>query len=52
MQLIDPIAPIREFGPRIFHTHAKDMRVDHHRLQEVGSLVLPIAMAISGGLAS
>ena len=28
MQLIDPIAPIREFGPRIFHTHAKDMRID------------------------
>ena len=28
MQLIDPIAPIREFGPRIFHAHAKDMRID------------------------
>ena len=37
MQLIDPVAPIREFGPRIFHTHAKDMRIDRapaqrHRL--------------------
>ncbi len=42
MQLIDPIGPIREFGSRIFHTHAKDMRVDHERLQEVGSLVLPM----------
>ncbi len=42
MQLIDPIAPIREFGARIFHTHAKDMRIDNHRLQEVGSLVLPM----------
>jgi sugar phosphate isomerase/epimerase len=42
MQLIDPIAPIREFGPRIFHTHAKDMRVDRERLNDVGSLVLPM----------
>jgi sugar phosphate isomerase/epimerase len=42
MQLIDPIAPIREFSSRIFHTHAKDMRVDRDRLQEVGSLVPPM----------
>ena len=34
MQLMDPIAPIREFGPRIFHTHAKDMRIDRHRLND------------------
>lgn len=43
MQLIDPIEPIREFGPRIFHAHAKDMRIDRHRLQDVGSLELPMA---------
>jgi sugar phosphate isomerase/epimerase len=42
MQLIDPIAPIREFGPRIFHTHAKDMRIDRERLQSVGSLEPPM----------
>lgn len=42
MQLIDPIDPIREFGPRIFHTHAKDMRVDRQRLDDVGSLVPPM----------
>lgn len=42
MQLMDPIAPIREFGPKIFHTHAKDMRIDHHRLNDVGSLVPPM----------
>jgi sugar phosphate isomerase/epimerase len=42
MQLIDPIAPIREFGPRIFHAHAKDMRIDDDRLQNVGSLELPM----------
>jgi sugar phosphate isomerase/epimerase len=42
MQLIDPVAPIREFGPRVFHTHAKDMRVDRHLLNDVGSLVPPM----------
>ena len=42
MQLMDPIAPIREFGSKIFHTHAKDMRVDRHRLDEVGSLAPPM----------
>lgn len=42
MQLIDPIDPIREFASRVFHTHAKDMRVDRDRLDDVGSLVLPM----------
>jgi sugar phosphate isomerase/epimerase len=42
MQLIDPTAPIREFGPRIFHSHAKDMRVEEHLLNDVGSLVPPM----------
>lgn len=42
MQLMDPIAPIREFGPKIFHAHAKDMRVDEHLLNDVGSLVPPM----------
>lgn len=42
MQLIDPIAPIYEFGSRIFHAHAKDMRIDQHKLDDVGSLVPPM----------
>ena len=42
MQLIDPIAPIYEFGSRIFHAHAKDMRIDPQRLDDVGSLVPPM----------
>jgi sugar phosphate isomerase/epimerase len=42
MQLMDPIGPIHEFGPKIFHTHAKDMRIDRTRLNEVGSLVVPM----------
>ncbi len=43
MQMIDPVAPIREFGPRIFHTHAKDMRIDHHRLNDIGCLEPPMS---------
>jgi sugar phosphate isomerase/epimerase len=42
MQLMDPIAPIHEFGPRIFHSHAKDMRIDREALDRVGSLVPPM----------
>jgi sugar phosphate isomerase/epimerase len=42
MQLMDPIAPIHEFGPRIFHTHAKDMRIDPAKLDRLGSLVVPM----------
>jgi sugar phosphate isomerase/epimerase len=45
MQLIDPIEPIKEFGPRIFHAHAKDMRIDRDRLQDIGSLDLPLGRA-------
>lgn len=45
MQLMDPIEPIREFGPRIFHAHAKDMRIDEHKLNDVGSLVCPMDRA-------
>jgi sugar phosphate isomerase/epimerase len=42
MQLMDPIAPIREFGSRIVHTHAKDMRIEQHLLNDLGTLVLPM----------
>jgi len=45
MQLMDPIAPIHEFGQRIFHTHAKDMRIDQAKLDRLGSLVLPMDRA-------
>lgn len=42
MQLMDPVAPIYDFGPRIFHTHAKDMRIDAEKLNRVGSIVPPM----------
>jgi sugar phosphate isomerase/epimerase len=36
LQGLDPIAPIEEFGPRIFHAHAKDMTLDRRALQQAG----------------
>jgi len=41
MQLMDPIAPIAEFSDRIFHAHAKDMRIEHDRLDRHGVLTGP-----------
>jgi len=47
MQLMDPIGPIREFGSRIFHTHAKDMRIERQQLDDLGSLALPMERSIA-----
>lgn len=41
-QRMDYIRPLWEFAPRIFHVHAKDVRVDRHRLDEVGILATPL----------
>ncbi len=40
-QQMDYLKPIREFSDRIFHVHAKDVRVDRERLNEVGILANP-----------
>jgi sugar phosphate isomerase/epimerase len=40
-QLIDPARPLKEFASRIFHVHAKDTRVDHDKLNDVGILANP-----------
>ena len=40
-QQMDYLKPMREFADRIFHVHAKDVRVDRHRLDEVGILANP-----------
>lgn len=37
-QMIDPYAPIGEFGSRIFHVHAKDTRIDRDKLAQCGIL--------------
>ncbi len=39
---IDPIQPLFEFAERIFHVHAKDVRVDRRRLEDVGILAFPL----------
>jgi sugar phosphate isomerase/epimerase len=38
LQHIDVAKAVEEFGDRIFHVHAKDLRVDAERLYEVGVL--------------
>jgi len=41
-QRIDYLKPLREFSTRIFHVHAKDVRLDQDRLDEVGILAHPL----------
>lgn len=41
LQHIDYIAPIRNFSKRLFHIHAKDLKIDQHRLDEVGVFAPP-----------
>ncbi|WP_145299043.1 sugar phosphate isomerase/epimerase family protein [Crateriforma conspicua] len=40
-QQMDYLAPLREFADRIFHVHAKDVRVDTEKLNDVGTLAFP-----------
>jgi len=39
---MDYLKPIRDFADRFHHVHAKDVRVDKHRLDEVGILAHPL----------
>lgn len=41
-QHMDPIKPLREFKEKLFHIHAKDVRLDQHRLDEVGIMATPL----------
>ena len=41
-QQMDYLAPLRDFTDRIFHVHAKDVRVDPHRRDDVGILAHPL----------
>jgi len=36
------LKPLRDFADKLFHVHAKDARVDRHRLDEVGILAHPL----------
>jgi sugar phosphate isomerase/epimerase len=40
-QQMDYLRPMREFKDRLFHVHAKDVRIDRERLDEVGILAHP-----------
>ena len=40
-QQMDAFEPIRTFADRLFHIHAKDVRLDQNRLNEVGILSVP-----------
>jgi len=50
MQLMDEVQPIYDFGSRIFHAHAKDMKVDRRALARRGSLAHGWAHAKIPGL--
>ena len=39
---MDYLKPLREFRDRLFHIHAKDVRVDRERLDDVGVLATPL----------
>lgn len=41
-QMMDYVKAIREFAPKFVHVHAKDARVDRHRLDEVGIMAHPL----------
>jgi len=41
-QQIDYIKPLMEFIDKIFHVHAKDVRVDKERLDDVGIMATPL----------
>ncbi|HEY0456584.1 MAG TPA: sugar phosphate isomerase/epimerase [Verrucomicrobiae bacterium] len=42
LQQMDPASPIREFQNRIFHVHAKDLKIHPARLNQVGIFTLPV----------
>ncbi len=41
-QQMDYLKPLRDFKDKLFHVHAKDVRVDRHRLDEVGIMATPL----------
>jgi len=41
-QQMDYISPLREFADRIFHVHAKDVRIDWERMDSVGIMATPL----------
>lgn len=42
LQHMDALRPLREFGSRLFHVHAKDVRIQRDRLDDVGVFAHPL----------
>lgn len=42
LQGMDPSSPLREFKDKLFHLHAKDVRIRRERIDDVGVLAYPL----------
>jgi sugar phosphate isomerase/epimerase len=42
LQFMDPVSPLREFREKLFHLHAKDVKIHRDRLNEVGVFAEPL----------
>ncbi len=42
LQHMDPLSPLREFKEKLFHLHAKDVRIRRERIDEVGIFAYPL----------
>ncbi|MCX7887093.1 MAG: sugar phosphate isomerase/epimerase [Verrucomicrobiae bacterium] len=42
LQHMDPVSPLREFKDKLFHLHAKDVRIRTERINDVGIFAYPL----------
>lgn len=42
LQWMDPLSPLREFKEKLFHLHAKDVRIRRERINDVGVFAYPL----------
>jgi sugar phosphate isomerase/epimerase len=42
LQFMDPLSPLREFKSKLFHLHAKDVRIRTERINDVGVFAYPL----------
>ena len=42
LQFMDPISPLTEFREKLFHLHAKDVKIHRDRLNQVGAFAHPL----------
>jgi sugar phosphate isomerase/epimerase len=42
LQFMEPASPLREFKDKLFHVHAKDVKIHRDRLDEVGVFAYPL----------